>query len=1264
MKFVKWLKELSKKDLPSVGGKAANLGEMFNAKLPVPDAFVVTTDAYKYFLEKTGLKRKIFEILERTDVNNTKQLQENTAKIRELIENAMMPEEVKMEIVEAYKKLSEKFGKDEEYVAVRSSATAEDVPSIAKDEFVLVKVDGVIRHLKMEELFKKFKNCIIEVLSMEKGKVKWKRVSEIYEHPLEGKLFKIKTTTGKEIKISPNHSLITLNKRTFSPVVIHDLRRLKREIFVPVLRKIRHKPLSREKLKNLIPRIEVKKGRNIIPKLEMDEDFFYFLGLFVADGCVDPKTRSIILSVFEEKVVSTVKRFLKKIGLKISPTKKGEIRIYSKQLLELLMLIGLKDTRKKGKGRYLKKVPDIVFNADKKLISAFLRGCFDGDGYVEKGTVSLTNTSRELISGLTKLLEILKIDFYIRERRNGALKISILQRENKKFLKIVGFEHEGKLRRLKESIKEYERRSKHHDFLFTISLHPDLLRKLIEENLPKEKVDLYICPQCGNKLEKTSYYNEKLRFYCRKCHRTFYSKDIIIRKILTYKWWDERGRFKPGSVPWNKGRLKRKIGIEFLKKTLKSGVPEQSKLFDNDIYWDKVERKEEVEYKGFVYDFVVPNVENFAAGLGGIITHNSASFAGQQLTLLNVKGAEEVVKAVQKCWASLFTARATFYRVQKGFKHKKVLIAVPVQKQLGALPKEDYFAGHYKAGVGFSVHPATGEKDKIVIEGSWGQGESVVSGAVTPDTYVLDKKTGKLIEIKIGSKEKMRITRPEGELEEIETPEKMRKTRCLTKNELKQLWKLALKLEDHYKFPQDFEWASENGKVYLVQTRPVTVFYEKKEEEIKVKQKPILKGLAASPGVAIGNVKVCLTLKDANKKMKKGDILVTNMTSPDWVPYMRIASGIITSEGGITAHAAIVSREMGIPCIVGASKSLEILKDGMVITLDARRGLVYEGKIEELLAREKALEITPEEAAKLKTKTKILMNLGEPEMIEKYKNLPFEGIGLMRIEFIIASWIGEHPNYLLEKDQEQKYIDRLAEGIARVAKAIYPRFVVVRFSDFKTNEYRELKGGKKYEPIEANPMLGWRGVSRYISKKFEKAFRLECKAIRKVRDKMKLDNVWVMLPFVRTTWEVEKCLKIMEEEGLKRGMKNFKVWLMAEVPSIIFLADEFSELCDGFSIGSNDLTQLVLGIDRDSAILANMGYFDERNEAVERAVKQLIEVAHKHNTTVSICGQAPSVYEDFTEFLVRCGIDSISVNPDVVCKTKKLVFDVETKLKE
>ncbi len=637
----------------------------------------------------------------------------------------------------------------------------------------------------------------------------------------------------------------------------------------------------------------------------------------------------------------------------------------------------------------------------------------------------------------------------------------------------------------------------------------------------------------------------------------------------------------------------------------------------------------------------------------------NASFAGQQATFLNVHGETQVVEAVQKCWASLFTARAIFYRAKHGFEHMKVEIAVIVQKMVNS----------EKSGVAFSCDPVTGDLDKIVIEAGFGLGEAIVSGEINPDLYVVDKKTFKILKKEIKEQRILKTRDPySGRNVTLAVPSEKTRAQKLSDKEIVELAKVVKSIEDYYKFPQDIEWAIEEGRIFIVQTRPVTTIEkvrkveEKKIEEEELKGKEILKGLPASPGFASGIVKIVHDPSELNK-VKEGDILVTKMTNPDYVPAMRRAAAIVTDEGGLTCHAAIVSRELGIPCIVGTGNATQVLHEGEVITVDARKGVVYKGLLEapERKAALAAPTISLEEAKKLKTKTKIYMNLGVPEKIDDYKELPFDGIGLMRVEFIIASYIGEHPNYLLEIGQEQKYVDKLAEGIAKVAKAIEPRPVVVRFSDFKTNEYRELKGGEKYEPHEANPMIGWRGVSRYISPEFEQAFRLECKAIKKVREEMGLKNVWVMLPFVRTTSEVEKCMKILEEEGLKRS-EDFKVWLMAEVPSIIFLADEFSKLCDGFSIGSNDLTQLILGADRDSGLLGRMGYFDERNPAVLRAMKYLIEVAHRFGKTVSICGQSVSVYPEITEFLVRCGIDSISVNPDVVIQARKIVYDVEKKI--
>ena len=648
-----------------------------------------------------------------------------------------------------------------------------------------------------------------------------------------------------------------------------------------------------------------------------------------------------------------------------------------------------------------------------------------------------------------------------------------------------------------------------------------------------------------------------------------------------------------------------------------------------------------------------------------------ASFAGQQETYLNVRGADELVEKTIKCWSSLFTPRAIFYRTQKGFRHEDVLISVGVQKMVNAKA----------AGVAFTINPVTGDRSQIVIEGNWGLGESVVSGAVTPDDYIVDKETLKVIDKRIAKKTVEYIRDPEtGKTIHAEVPPERQNQPCLTDEEILRLAELAKRIEEHYGRPQDIEWAIDKDlpfpeNVFIVQSRPETVWSvkappteeEKKETAITAERVVVVRGLPASPGIYAGTAKVVLTTEDADRLIKKGDLLVTKMTNPDWVPYMRVAGAIVTDDGGMTCHAAIVSRELGIPCIVGTGNATQTMETGKDYTVDAKTGVVYEGVIEEAVkpaAPAAAAGVAPSVSELVPvTGTKVYMNLGVPEKIDDYKDLPFDGIGLMRVEFIMASYIGEHPNYLIETGQEEKFVEQMAKGIAHVARAIFPRPVVVRLSDFKTNEYRQLKGGEKYEPHEDNPMMGWRGVSRYISKQYREAFKLECRAIRKVREEWKLTNVWVMLPFVRCTWEVEECLRILEEEGLKRG-RDFKVWLMAEVPSIIFMADEFSKLCDGFSIGSNDLTQLVLGTDRDSQILPAIDsrYFDERDPAVKRAIAHLIKVAHENGITVSICGQAPSVYPEFTEFLIRCGIDSVSVNPDVVVRTKKLVASIEQKI--
>ena len=646
-----------------------------------------------------------------------------------------------------------------------------------------------------------------------------------------------------------------------------------------------------------------------------------------------------------------------------------------------------------------------------------------------------------------------------------------------------------------------------------------------------------------------------------------------------------------------------------------------------------------------------------------------ASFAGQQETYLNVKGPDELVEKTVKCWSSLFTPRAIFYRTTKGFKHEQVLISVGVQKMVNAR----------SAGVMFTINPVTGYRNQIVIEGTWGLGEAVVSGAETPDHFEVDKESLQVTERRIVKKTVEYVRNPEtGKTEHVEVPPERQEEPSLTDEEIRRLAELGRKIDQHYRKPQDIEWAIDRDlefpeSVFIVQSRPETVWSAKEEKEREETPAPketpemkvVVRGIAAGRReIRSGVAKIVFSPEEASKLVQKGDILVTTMTNPDFVPYMKLASAIITDKGGVTAHAAIVSRELGIPCIVGAETATKTMETGKEYTVDARNGVVYEGiveRLEEPAAPTPSMSVISMAQSAPVTATKIFMNLGVPEKIEEYKDLPFDGIGLMRIEFILASTIGEHPLYMLEKGEGDSFVDKLAEGIATVARAIQPRPVVVRFSDFKTNEYRDLKGGDKYEIEEANPMLGWRGASRYISQWYEKAFRLECKAIRRCREEWRLKNVWVMLPVIRTLWEAKKCLEIMKEEGLESS-RDLEIWFMAETPAIAVMADEFSKLCDAFSIGSNDMTQGILMIDRDSERLGKMGYFDERDPAIKRIIAHLIQVAHQNGVTVSICGEGPSNLPDFAEFLVRCGIDSISVNNDAVVRTRQLVASLEQKI--
>ncbi|MBO0888029.1 phosphoenolpyruvate synthase [Candidatus Bathyarchaeota archaeon] len=638
-----------------------------------------------------------------------------------------------------------------------------------------------------------------------------------------------------------------------------------------------------------------------------------------------------------------------------------------------------------------------------------------------------------------------------------------------------------------------------------------------------------------------------------------------------------------------------------------------------------------------------------------------ASFAGQQDTFLNVKGEEQLVHYVQKCWSSLYTPRAIFYREEKGFPHEKVLISVGVQKMVDS----------DVSGVIFTLDPVNGDPSKIIIESTWGLGEALVAGVVRPDRFIVDKGTLQIVHKEIVPKMVEHVPNHESGLTiERETSPERRNAASLSDDQVGELARIAQSIEDHYQTPQDIEFAVERSKsghsVYVVQTRPETFWAKMKApsgSSVHVMDRVVIvQGLAASPGLHAGRAKIVLNLQDAGRMMKEKDILVTRMTNPDWVPYMKIAGAIVTEDGGTTCHAAIVSREMGIPCIVGARNATKVLQSGKEYTVDAKAGVVYQGLVEDVLKPPGSVAVQQAPAVIPITSTRIYVNISLPELAEKVaRETHADGVGLLRAEHMMLS-VGKHPRMLIEEGGGQKMVDAFAEGVRKVATPFAPKPVVYRCLDFKPDEFLGLPGGEKYEKdaghVGPNPLLGFRGAFRYV--KEPDVFRLECRAIRKVREEYKLTNVHVMLPFVRTLEDFRNAKKIMEEEGLKRS-PDFKLWIMCEVPATVLLIDKFvQEGIDGISFGTNDLTMLVLGIDRDDASIQEI--YDERNLAVLRAMSHVIRVCRDAGVTTSICGQAPSNYPEVVEFLVREGAVSMSVNPDKVVETKQLVAGIEQKL--
>ncbi|HZD13141.1 MAG TPA: phosphoenolpyruvate synthase, partial [Candidatus Binatus sp.] len=599
-----------------------------------------------------------------------------------------------------------------------------------------------------------------------------------------------------------------------------------------------------------------------------------------------------------------------------------------------------------------------------------------------------------------------------------------------------------------------------------------------------------------------------------------------------------------------------------------------------------------------------------------------ASFAGQQDTFLNVSGEDKLVHYVQMCWSSLYTPRAIFYREERGFPHEKVLISVGVQKMIDSK----------SSGVIFTIDPVNGDPSKIVIEATWGLGEALVGGQVRPDRYIVDKGTMQIVHRDIVRKTIEQVSNHEtGLTMKHDVPRERQSIPCLTDETVMELARVAQEIEDHYQKPQDIEFAIEEAnqsgteQIYIVQARPETFWSKMKAPSQVVRQFSgrivATQGLPASPGLHAGKAKIVHTLEEAGRLMREKDILVTRMTNPDWVPYMKIAGAIVTDDGGTTCHAAIVSREMGVPCIVGTRNGTKVLQNGVEYTVDAKTGVVYEGLVEEILkpatpATQAVPQIIPV------TSTRVYVNLSLPELAERVaRETQADGVGLLRAEHMMLT-VGKHPRLLIEEGGGQKMIDAFAEGVRKVATPFMPRPVIYRCLDFKPDEFLGLPGGEKYERdaghVGPNPLLGYRGCFRYV--KEPDIFRLECKAIRKVREEFKLTNVHMMVPFVRTIEEFRNAKRIMEEEGLKRG-PDFKLWIMVEVPATVFLIDKFlDEGIDGISFGTNDLTMLILGIDRDDASIQEI--YDERNLAVLRAMSHVIRTCATRGVTTSICGQA------------------------------------------
>ncbi|MBD3263295.1 hypothetical protein GF374_02860, partial [Candidatus Woesearchaeota archaeon] len=723
--YVKWFKSINKDNVDLVGGKGANLGEMFNAGFPVPPGFIVAANAYKEFISKKGINKKITEKLKDLDVEDSAKLQAVAREIQEIIKSEDMPKQMQEEIVAAYSmldmshelrgvKVAEELvnvGRDPAFVAVRSSATAEDLPSISKDEYILIKINNKTYFRKVEEIYDLIgdgSNFNIEIPAMKDNKIQWVKIRNLYKHKVKDKekLYKIITETGREIVVSPSHTLIVLDETNLKIKNVRSIHELKGNEKLPAINYLPVLGLQQKEIdildyiksEDVVEKdgfLKIKNNSNnwkiqskLPRKLKINKHFAYFLGVYCAEGSIYG-TNEITITNKDKDIMKRIISFISSLNLyKNQVINKGSLRFYNKTLLRFLKNVaGKPDPNIKNKGKLCKnkQVPEFVFSWDKELISSFLKGCFDGDGYCGKNTLEYCSTSKKLTNGIIKLLEMLGIQWYLREKNNAYI-LSISPHSFERFSKFISFESKKKQKRLISLVKRFKKNKNHPEFLNNILVSPKLsknFKKNFERQLPKTKILENFCPNCDQRIEQSSYYNSKKRFYCRDCNRTFYETDIIKKEAEKYINYDQKGRFAKKQIPWNKGFYSGKVGFRKLKKILskKNIVPA---TLNDSIKWDTIKDIKEVEYNDYVYDFCVPKVENFAAGIGGVITHNSASFAGQQATYLNVKGKPDLIKSVQACWASLFTARAIYYREKNNFSHMKVAIAVVIQKMVNS----------------------------------------------------------------------------------------------------------------------------------------------------------------------------------------------------------------------------------------------------------------------------------------------------------------------------------------------------------------------------------------------------------------------------------------------------------------------------------------------------------------------------------------------------------------------------------------------------